>query len=82
MDQDEKRKPWTAEAAVYEITRFFPSGSIAKQVPGLCNIEGVEAWIDLHLRPVLPGKIDLTKEAIVYTQAGISVWCVSREAIS
>ena len=70
MEQDERRKPWTAEAAVYEITRFFPSGSIAKKVPGLRDVEGMEAWVDLHLRPVLPGKIDLTKEAIVYTQAG------------
>ena len=72
MDQAERSKPWTADAAVYEITRFFPVGSIAKKVPGLRNIEGVETWVDLHLRPVHPGKIDLTKEAIVWTQAGNS----------
>jgi hypothetical protein len=70
MDQDERSTPWTADAAVYEITRFFPVGSSAKKVPGLRNIEGVEAWVELHLRPVLPGKIDMTKEAIVWTQAG------------
>ena len=72
MDQDERSKPWTADATVYEITRFFPVGSIAKKIPALRNIEGVEAWVDLHLRPVLPGKIDMTKEAIVWTQAGNS----------
>jgi hypothetical protein len=72
MDQDERSKPWTADAAVYEITRFFPVGSIAKKVPALCNIEGVEAWVELHLRSVLPGKIDMTKEAIVWTQVGNS----------
>jgi hypothetical protein len=38
MDRDERSKPWTADAAVYEITRFFPVGSIAKKVPALPDI--------------------------------------------
>ena len=69
MDQDERRKPWTAEAAVYEITRFFPIGSIAKKVPGLRNVEGVETWVELHLRP-LQKSMDMTREATIWTREG------------
>jgi hypothetical protein len=70
MDQDERSKPWTADAAVYQIIDFFPS--IANKIPALRDIEGVETWVELHVRPVHRGKVDLTKEAIVWTQAGNS----------
>lgn len=69
MDHDESRKLWGPDAAMYEITRFFPIGSIAKKVPGLRNVEGVETWVELHLRP-LQKSMDMTKEAMIWTHEG------------
>lgn len=66
MDQDERRKRWEPDAAIYEITRFFKSTFI---LPALRNVEGVEEWVELHLRPLQNG-MDITKEAMVWTRAG------------
>lgn len=68
MNQGEKKTTRAAETAIYKITQFSPS--LAKKTPGLRDVEGVETWVDLHLRPVQAGKLDLTKEASVRTQAG------------
>lgn len=66
MYPDEQRKSWAPDAAIYEITRFFKMGFI---LPALREVEGVEGWIDLHLRP-RQGSLDLAKEAMVCTQEG------------
>jgi hypothetical protein len=50
MDQDEGNIPWSPDAYVHEITRFFPN-PIAKKLQSLRDIEGVEDWTDLHLHP-------------------------------
>lgn len=69
MLEDEKSASWPEYTAVYTITRFFPA-SIAKTLPALHDIVGVETWVDLHLRPIVSGNTDLAKEALVITQAG------------
>ena len=49
MDHDERRKLWGPDAAMYEITRFFKTGFIPA---ALRDVEGVETWVELHLRPL------------------------------
>ena len=49
MDHDESRKLWGPDAAMYEITRFFKTGFIPA---ALRDVEGVETWVELHLRPL------------------------------
>jgi hypothetical protein len=68
MSQNEESENRTAYAAVYEIIRFHRS--LAKKASGLRNIEGVETWVDLHLRSTHPGSLDLLKEALVQTREG------------
>lgn len=66
MDHDESRKLWGPDAAMYEITRFFKTGFIPA---ALRDVEGVETWVELHLRP-LQKSMDITKEAMLWTHDG------------
>jgi hypothetical protein len=68
MDQDEGERSWAVDAAVYTITRLF-ADSMAKRLPALRDVEGVEAWVELHLLRV-QGSIDVAKEAFIWTREG------------
>ncbi|HZU69631.1 MAG TPA: hypothetical protein VFA09_20325 [Ktedonobacteraceae bacterium] len=70
MDRNENSQFWETDAAIYEIRRCTLSGPLIKNLPAMRNVDGVEGWVDLHLRPVHAGKIDIAKEAIILTRAG------------
>lgn len=66
MDQGERRKTWGPDAALYEIARFSKMEFI---LPAVRDVEGVETWVELHLRP-LQKSLDMTKEAMIWTREG------------
>jgi hypothetical protein len=66
MDQEERKTTWVPDTAIFEITRFF---QVSYLPPSLRDVEGVETWVELHLRPV-QNPLDQTKEAMVSTHDG------------
>lgn len=70
MEKQESIASWDNDTAIYIITSFRPCGDILQKVPALQTVEGVDGWIDLHLRPLRPKSIDIAKEAMIQSQTG------------